>query len=487
MLFNSLVFIGIFLPVSLLGWYILQKLENPVFAKSFLFGMSLIFYGYYNIWYLGILLLSLLLNFICSRLFTCTDTARIRKCIFALGLTGNLGLLFYFKYFNFFLDNCNFFFHTGWEIEKIALPLGISFLTFQQLSFLADCYKGEVPRYTFIDYACFITFFPQLIAGPIVLHSEFVPQLLARKNRKPDIALFYDGIALFILGLAKKVLLADVLAIVVNAEYASIAYLDAPSAWITIICYMLELYFDFSGYCDMARGIGKMFGFWLPENFDMPLKAESVKDFWRRWHITLSRFLSTYIYIPLGGNRKGIVKKCRNLLIVFLVSGFWHGANWTFVVWGMMHGFAMVFETLLPKLRFSSKWVNRFLTGIYVTLSFSIFRSRSLEEAWLLWKKLFAGGFHGFFAGMCNTLQLPETYVIRKALEMKFPAGLNPFYISCMLLLLGISVLLVAGRKAEEWIAVKGRTWSGTFTLASLFTWAFISLSQVSTFLYFNF
>ena len=318
----------------------------------------------------------------------------------ALGLTINLGLLFYFKYFNFFIDNCNFLFGTDLQFAKIALPLGISFFTFQQLSFIIDRYREDAPCYGFWDYACFITYFPQLIAGPIVLHSEFVPQLQERKNRRLDVDLFFDGAALFILGMGKKVLLEDVLAIIVNAEYNSIPYLDAVSAWVTIICYMLELYFDFSGYCDMARGLGKMFGFELPENFNSPLMATSVKDFWRRWHMTLSRFLTTYIYIPLGGNRKGLAVKCLNLMIVFLVSGFWHGANWTYVVWGLLHGLAMVWEAVFPKLRFKFEWLNRLCTGIFVTFTFSIFRSESLEQAWALIQKLFAGGVTTFILGL---------------------------------------------------------------------------------------
>lgn len=487
MLFNSTFFIVIFLPLALIGWYLLQKIENPIYAKLYLFGMSLWFYGYYNPWYLFILLFSLVSNFFVSFLFSKIEKKNLRKLVLCIGLLTNIGLLFYFKYFNFFIDNCNFIFHTDWSIEKIALPLGISFFTFQQLSFVVDRYHNTAPHYSLPDYACFVTYFPQLVAGPIVLHDEFIPQLKERKNRHFHSESFLDGASLFILGLAKKVLLADVLAIPVNAEYANIAYLDAPSAWITIIFYMLELYFDFSGYCDMARGIGKMFGFELPENFNSPLMATSVKDFWRRWHMTLSRFLTTYIYIPLGGNRKGLAIKCRNLFIVFLVSGFWHGANWTFVVWGLLHGLAMIFETILPKLRFRQEWLNRIFTGIFVTLTFSVFRSNSLSDAWLLIQKLFMGGFKGFFVGMCNTLQIAETYPIRKALEMKLPQLQNPFYVTCVLLSLVISIVLIAGPKAEDFLKKHGTKKRTLLLLAILFIWAFVSLSQVSTFLYFNF
>lgn len=487
MLFNSLIFITVFLPISLLGWYSLQKLNNQIYAKVFLVGMSLWFYGFFNIYYLAILLVSVFCNYGCSKLLELCRSRLKRKTVLLIGLIFNVGLLFYFKYFNFFIDNCNFFFKTNFYFEKIALPLGISFFTFQQISFIIDRYKKDAPDYHFWDYACFVTFFPQLVAGPIVLHNEFIPQLNQKEKRFLNTDLFFDGISLFILGLAKKVLLADVLAIIVNAEYQSIAYLDLISAWITIICYMLELYFDFSGYCDMARGLGKLFGFVLPQNFNSPLMAVSVKDFWRRWHITLSRFLTTYIYIPLGGNRKGLFRKCCNLMIVFLISGLWHGANWTFIVWGLLHGLAMVWESMFPKLRFKHDWLNRIVTFLFVTFSFSIFRSDSLSQAWLLCKKLFAGGISTFLLGLSNTIIVPETYVIRKFLGMKFPAFLNPFFLLCLVILLGVSGCLLCGPKAEEWIEKKGQTKRGLLILSFLFTWAFISLSQVSTFLYFDF
>lgn len=488
MLFNSVFFIIIFLPVTLSGWFLLQKLKNPVFSKLFMIGMSFWFYGYYNLSYLWILTASLAFNYTVSALLEQCRRPGTARGLLAAGILGNTGLLFYFKYFNFFVDNCNFFLHTDLQTEKIALPLGISFFTFQQLSFLLDRYKGEAPHYRLSDYCFFISFFPQLVAGPIVLHSELLPQLQNREGvRRPRAENFFDGLSLFIAGLAKKVLLADALAVPVNAEYENIMALDTPTAWMVIFFYMLELYFDFSGYCDMARGIGKMFGFQLPENFDSPFHAVSVRDFWRRWHMTLSRFLSRYIYFPLGGSRRGKARQCLNLLTVFLVSGLWHGANWTFILWGLMHGLAAVFETLFPRARFKREWINRLLTFLFVTLSFSIFRSDSVSEALLLWKKLFTAGNNGFFIGMCNTLRYPENYVLIKFLEMKAPGLLNTVYAMTFFFLAAVGIAAVKGRKAECWIQEKGKTRWGCFCLATLFVWSFISLSQVSVFLYFNF
>lgn len=491
MLFNSVIFITVFLPIALVGWYLLKKINNPLYAKVFLIGMSLWFYGYYNIRFLFVLLGSLLMNYLISFLLAHTTGNFKKRLVFVLGLLGNIGILFYFKYFNFFLDNCNYFLHTNIQIERIALPLGISFFTFQQISFVADRYKEKAPHYSMLDYACFITYFPQLIAGPIVLHSEFIPQLKDIKNKKLDAGLFLDGLSLFILGLAKKVLLADTLALLVNAVYNDIAiipyYIDSVTGLITIVSYMLELYFDFSGYSDMARGIGKMFGFSLPENFNSPLKAVSVRDFWRRWHMTLSRFLTTYIYIPLGGNRKGLRRQCINIMIVFTVSGFWHGANWTFVVWGLLHGIAMLWETLFPKVRFKFEWMNRTVTFLYVTFTFSIFRSENLTQAFTLIKRIFTVPWSGYFNRFCTNLDIAETFALKRMLQMKAPEYVEVFFIVCVVILLVLAFKFLMGLKAEEWIEKKGLRTSGLLVLALLFVWVVISLSQVSTFLYFDF
>lgn len=487
MLFNSVVYITIFQPVVIGGFYLLQRLKNPIWAKLFLFGMSLVFYGYYNVSYIGILIASLFLNYGCSALLEKTADERRRKIILWIGILGNLGLLFYFKYFNFFIDNCNFLLHTHISVEKIALPLGISFFTFQQISYIIERYRKNADRHAFLDYGCFITFFPQLIAGPIVMHDEWLPQLANWRERKKTADDFYSGAALFILGLAKKVLLADSLAVLVNSGFDHISRLDMPSAWAAALFYIMELYFDFSGYCDMARGIGKMMGFTLPVNFRSPLMAVSVRDFWRRWHITLSRFLTQYIYIPLGGNRRGLKRQCFNIFVVFLASGFWHGANWTFVVWGLFHGLAMIGETLFARIKTLPENLRRLLTGIFITLSFSVFRSESLADAALLWKKLFAGGYNGMIFRLCDTLRFPENYVLTGIAERYFPQVINALLLFYLLFLLECGFLFIRGMTAEEWILKRGKTTAGAFLLATLFVWCFISLSQVSVFLYFNF
>ena len=491
MLFNSVVFIMAFLPLTLLGFYALQQLKNPIYEKLFLTGASLFFYGYYNPWYLLLLGGSLLLNHGCSKLFELCKGQKIRRAVLITGLFANLGILFYFKYFNFFVDNCNMLLHTDWNIERIALPLGISFFTFQQISYVVDRYRNDAPYYNLLDYTCFITYFPQLIAGPIVLHSEFVPQLAARKNRKPDAEKFFDGFSLFILGLGKKVLLADVLARPVNAAFNDINiiryYIDFPTGWLIILFYAFELYFDFSGYCDMARGIGKMFGFELPINFDSPFKSETITEFWRRWHITLSRFLTTYIYIPLGGSRKGTAIRRRNTLIVFLASGLWHGANWTFVCFGILHGLILIFEDVFPKCRFPFPKLRKITTFLLFSLTLVLFRSDSLQTAGLYLKRMFTADLTPYLSRLGNSLELSETFALTKFLQLKAPELVEPFNLVVFALLFIISCILIAGPKAEDWLLKKGRTRRGLFLLATLFTWSLISLSQVSTFLYFNF
>lgn len=510
MLFNSVFFITWFLPLALLGWYLLQRLENPGFAKAFLTGMSFWFYGYYNANYLWILLCSLVFNYGVSALMRRdgtgktggseekagagktggsekAGTGKLRKLLLAAGISGNLGLLFYFKYFNFFIDNCNFIFHTDIRIEKIALPLGISFFTFQQLSFVVERYRGNAPHYSALDYSFFISFFPQLVAGPIVLHSELLPQLAERKNRKISPGLFYDGFTLFILGLAKKVLLADTLAVLVNSEFKNIHALDSPSAWLVICWFTMELYFDFSGYSDMARGIAGMFGFELPVNFDSPFKATSMREFWKRWHMTLTRFLTQYIYIPLGGSRKGRARQCINVMLVFFVSGLWHGASWTFVIWGLINGLAQVFEIVFPRIRLPGKWINRIITFVIYAVSLVFFRSDTLEQALLFLSKMFTAGNRGMLLGVCNMLQYPENYAILKLLDLRSPQFINLFFMGCMCLISALCVRFLYGPTAEQWIKDKGHTLRGSLILATLFVWVFISLSQVSVFLYFNF
>ncbi|MBR2943138.1 MAG: MBOAT family protein, partial [Clostridia bacterium] len=390
MLFNSYVFMLAFLPVTLIVYFLLGKLPERIpLNKLFLTIMSFVFYGYNNPKYVPIIVGSILINYALSQCMLIAEKKWLRLPLMWLGLFLNLGVLFYFKYHNFFVSNMNSLLGTHWLLNNVALPLGISFFTFQQLSYVIDSYRRTVPRYNILDYALFVTFFPQLIAGPIVLHSEIVPQFADPKNRKFNFDNFAPGLYAFALGLFKKVIVADTFGVAVEAGFADALSLNTAEAWFVAIGYTLQLYFDFSGYCDMATGIGLMFNIKIPLNFNSPYKAMNIREFWQRWHMTLSRFLTSYIYFPLGGSRKGIARTCVNLMVVFLASGLWHGAGWLFLLWGLMHGAASVFYRLFRKqydaMHPALQWIVTFL---FVVVAWVFFRATSMQDALAVCKSM---------------------------------------------------------------------------------------------------
>ena len=503
MLFNSYIFIFIFLPAVLLGWYGLNRCRQYKLANLFLAGMSLWFYGYFNVYYLAIILSSICLNYILSFLLTLVpaDSPRSRP-LYRIGLwTGvflNLGILFYFKYYDFFIENINYAFHTDYTLKHILLPLGISFFTFQQLSFVIDRCLGKSEHYSFLNYITFVTFFPQLIAGPIVLYKEMIPQFEDISRRRFDFSSLSRGICLFVLGLSKKVLLADTFALVVNYGFAQTFSLDSVSTVAVILSYTFELYFDFSGYSDMATGLGKMFNIELPVNFNAPYRSCSMKEFWQRWHITLSRFFITYVYIPLGGSRKGRARMLLNTFLVFLLSGLWHGAAWTYVAWGAMQGLLVVWDNLgiigisgreekRPARFHIPEWLGWIFTFTLFNMSLFFFRSQSMDGAIQLFRNLFSGTFNGKVYEIAAQLDLSELYVVRQVLDMAAPGLVNYMYLAFLLLLLVLSFFLVFGPTAYE-RTMRGELTSGRcWMICILLVWCIISLSQVSTFLYFNF
>ena len=522
MLFNSYIFIFIFLPLTLLGWYGLNLHKKHTQANVFLSGMSLWFYGYFNVYYLAIILSSIGLNYLLSYLLTripaepaslgqavsdSCDSGHVsssthinvwNRIALIVGIALNLGILFYFKYYDFFIENVNFAFHTDFTLKNILLPLGISFFTFQQLAFIIDRCLGRCEHYSLINYATFVTFFPQLIAGPIVLYKEMIPQLEDVSKRSFNAASFSRGIYLFVLGLAKKVLLADTFALMANYGFAQAFSLDCISTAVVITSYTLELYFDFSGYSDMAIGIGRMFNIELPINFNSPLRSCSVKELWRRWHITLSRFFLTYVYIPLGGSKKGHVRMLINTFIVFLLSGLWHGAAWTYVAWGAMNGLLVVWDSLgiigikgrdekRPSLFHIPAWLGWIFTFTLFNLSLFFFRSINMLGAIQLFKNLFAGKYTGKIHDIAAQLDIAEIYIVRQALDMVAPDLVNYFYLLLMTLLFALAFYLIFRPNAYE-RAMRGELTSRRCWIVSiLLVWCIVSLSQVSTFLYFNF
>jgi D-alanyl-lipoteichoic acid acyltransferase DltB (MBOAT superfamily) len=317
-----------------------------------------------------------------------------KKQLLTIGILSNIGLLGYFKYADFFISNFNFV--TGSEIPllHLALPLAISFFTFQQIAYLVDSYRGETKEYSFMNYAVFVTFFPQLIAGPIVHHKEMMPQFENLKNKIINYKNIALGLFIFSMGLFKKVVIADTFAIWATNGFDKAEILTLFEAWATSLSYTFQLYFDFSGYTDMAIGAALLFNIKLPINFNSPYKAINIQDFWRRWHITLSRFLKDYVYIPLGGNRKGNFRTYNNLMATFLLGGLWHGAGWTFVFWGFLHGLALVIHRLWNQLGFKmNSIIGWIITFNFINIAWVFFRAKEWEDAIKVLKGMF--GFSG--------------------------------------------------------------------------------------------
>ncbi len=389
MLFNSYTFIYLFLPVAVIGFYLLGRVRGGALPIAWLVASSLFFYGWWNPAYLGLIALSITANYALGLRLS----SRRSSVFLALGVVFNLGMLGYFKYANFFVSNANHLFGSSWHLDKIVLPLAISFFTFQQVAYLVDSHRGEVKERSFLRYCLFVTFFPQLIAGPIVHHKEMLPQFGAKRVRfRPsNISV---GLTLFLLGLFKKVVLADEVAQLGTPMFDAALggkALDFSEAWIGTFAYTLQLYFDFSGYSDMAIGLARLFGIVLPLNFNSPYRATNIIEFWRRWHVTLSRFLRDYVYFSLGGNKKGATRRYVNLMATMILGGLWHGAAWTFVAWGFLHGLYLVITHAWGALRRrlfgegESTWwgraVARAVTMLGVMVGWVFFRAESFDSA----------------------------------------------------------------------------------------------------------
>lgn len=386
MLFNSVEYIIFFVPIVLIIYFFLNKNKLIDVAKCWLVFASLFFYGYITPKYIPILLFSVFFNFALATALTSTTKIN-KKFLFIFGTVVNLLVLGYFKYTDFFISNVNLIFNTNYNLLHIVLPLGISFFTFQQIAYLSDSYQGKTKEYDFLSYALFIVFFPQLVAGPIVHHSEMMPQFSALRNNFLNWKNLSRGLFLFLVGLFKKVIIADTLAKWATIGFDTNTSLSVLEAWITMLSYTFQIYYDFSGYTDMALGIALMFNIKLPQNFNNPYCAIDIQDFWRRWHMTLSRFLKDYIYIPLGGNRKGKLRTYVNLFLVFLICGFWHGASWLFVLWGAIHGIASIINRLWQKTNIIlPKYISWLITFLFVNFAWVLFRAQTLERAGEIYK-----------------------------------------------------------------------------------------------------
>lgn len=486
MLFNSYIFIFLFLPLVLLGYYGLNYLKQNKLALVYVVVMSFWFYGYNSIEYLCILILSILINFMFVELMSRWQSQKVRRALLLLGLVWNIGSLFYYKYFDFFAENFNKIFQTDLAFLELVLPLGISFYTFQQLSYVIDYYKGECEKYSLTEYAAYVSFFPQLIAGPIVYHDELIPQFRDVTKKKLDAVNMAKGIYAFALGLAKKVLIADTFARLVTVGFKDLYELNASSTLLVMVCYSLQIYFDFSGYCDMAYGIGHMFNITLPVNFNSPYKAASITEFWDRWHMTLTRFFTKYVYIPLGGSRRGTFRTYLNILIVFAISGLWHGANWTFVLWGCLNGVAKVLDRIFNKIISKiPRVVGMILTFTFSTFAWSLFRSKSVAHAGFLWSNLWKKPW--------GEISQPLIDTFNEMLEMEFlyhflGNTMNAWpWLLLVVFTIGMVIASMTMRNTQEKVAMMKFTLLKSFTVIILVVWSVLSLSQVSEFLYFNF
>ena len=390
MLFNSFGFIFLFLPLTLAGFYWSARKFGNEIAMLWLVLASLFFYAWWNPVYIVLLLASMVFNFYVGRRLG----QQPKKWLLTTGIAANLGLLGYYKYANFFVDNVNLLADANWQVGDILLPLAISFFTFQQIAYLVDSYQGITKEYSPVHYALFVSFFPQLIAGPIVHHKEMLPQFESKRSFAFNQQDFAIGLSIFAIGLFKKTVLADSAALYANPVFLTAdsgQQLDFFTAWMGALAYTFQLYFDFSGYSDMAIGLARMFGIKLPLNFYSPYKATNISEFWRRWHMTLSRFLRDYVYIPLGGNRNGNIRRYSNLMTTMLLGGLWHGAGWNFVIWGALHGaylsICQMWQTLIksilgyqPNNAFYRvfAWLTTFIA---VIIGWVFFRATTLDGA----------------------------------------------------------------------------------------------------------
>ena len=393
MIFSSWQFIFVYLPISFFVYFWLNHRRLIIAGKVWLVVASLFFYAYWDVKYLPLILGSILLNFaIGTGLARAYQQSRQlaqkphhgvnRKAVLATGIVANLLLLGYYKYTDFLLGNVNVIFGASHALPHIVLPLAISFFTFTQIAYLVDSYRGETAEYDLLNYSLFVTFFPHLIAGPIVHHRQIMPQFTSRWTMARRNSNILKGLFIFAIGLFKKVVIADNFAVWANAGFDGGQTLGFFAAWATSLSYTFQLYFDFSGYCDMAIGASLLFNIWLPINFNSPYKALNIQDFWRRWHITLSSFLRDYLYIPLGGNRSSEYRTYLNIFITFVLGGLWHGATWMFVIWGAMHGCALGIYRFWKSFRQPMPAVLAWLlTFAFVNVAWVFFRAKTLDDA----------------------------------------------------------------------------------------------------------
>lgn len=557
MIFNSFLFILIFLPVAVSGWYLLNR-RSAVLAEWFLIGMGLWFYGSFSLWYLVVLGVSIVFNYGVGGVLqraagsagnlrrnakdpsenagdlrknakdpsknagdlqkntkaeeNFRDGVRSDRFLLAAGIIVNLLFLGWFKYVT---PELSALINEG-QISTapaisgfiaIGLPVGFSFYTFSQISYLIDSRRGEIAADGFRRYVLYITYFPKIIEGPITCYEEVMGQLRDPGRRHFEGEGFTRGLCLFVFGLAKKLLIADVLSGPAAFGLQSAYYLDTLSVLVTMSCYALQLYMDFSGYCDMAMGISRMLNIELPLNFDAPFQAESFPEFWKRWHMTLTRFFTRYVYIPLGGSRKGQVRTCLNVMIIFLLSAFWHGLGGTYLVWGLLSGAFVVIgnlwkrfareraarmenENAIPAPRASKSCHMLKRTGVYLLFLFTLifFGAANLEYSGAILRRFLVPLYPGWLYRLAAKLDLPEFWLLNKLVAAVLPGASNPVMLAELLLMLVIALVLVNARRTAVRLAeTMELNTTNAVLVGILLVVCLCSVSGVSTYLYFQF
>lgn len=475
MVFSSLEFICVFLPVVFVLYYCIPG----IYYKNVLLVIaSLLFYAYGEPVYILLMIISAGFNYIMARIIAYSSGRR--KIYLFIDVIINIGLLLYFKYMVFFIETWNYISGQNLNIVYIKLPVGISFFTFQALSYVIDVYYERIEvQKSFNRVLLYISFFPQLIAGPIIKYRDINYNLT---NRQTDINQISNGVNRFIFGLGKKVLIANTVGQTADTIFnASSREINILSAWIGVVSYMLQIYYDFSGYSDMAIGLGKIFGFEFQENFKYPYGAVSIKEFWRRWHISLSGWFKEYLYIPLGGNRKGKIRTSINKFVVFFCTGFWHGANWTFIIWGLYHGFFSVIEEYVTFIKKIPKIFTYIYTMLIVCIGFVIFRADTLSQAFYMLRKMFTG----VSFDDCNM-----SFVISQ---------LNPWFIFMLFSgFIGMAPVKIIKEKLQYILYIKELRLTWKYTIINIFSyivpvmllvWCIIRLSgnTYNPFIYFRF
>ena len=487
MLFNSYEFIFLFLPVTFFIYFFLNKRKLSLASKVWLIFSNLLFYSWWNIIYLPLILASVLFNYVIGVFLSkqLKPTNVSKKQLLVFGILINLSILGYFKYADFFIENINLVSGSTLSAFNLVLPLAISFFTFQQIAYLVDSYQGLVKERNLLNYITFVTFFPQLIAGPIVHHKEMMPQFSSVKNKIKNYENIAKGCFIFSIGLFKKVVIADTLFVYTSAGFNEPIALNLIEAWFTSLSYTFQLYFDFSGYSDMAIGLALLFNIKIPRNFNNPYKAKDIAEFWRRWHMTLSAFLRDYVYIPLGGSRVGRLQTYRNILTTFIIGGMWHGAGWTFILWGMSHGFALVIFRLWKRAKFSLwAWASWFLTFNFLNLTWVLFRAKDFDNAVRIYTGMFG----------LNEVVLPESLNIG-ALHfldkygVTFGSYINFVHVDRLDVILFIIIFLFIKLFGGSIVLIEKFKPSIFYGLLIFFAsvFSFLKLSSVQQFIYFNF